>query len=54
MNNVERLKQIASNIGMISTEHNNIPNNISKMLDISKPNRPEIKEELQKQLESIS
>lgn len=51
--NKEKIHDIANMMGLqfVDNEKDNILN--SKMLNISKPERPQIKEELQRQLENI-
>ena len=55
-NRVEKLRNMANKMGIemtetIEMEENNM--NYSKMMDISKPDRPEVKEFFKRQLEAV-
>ena len=53
---VQKLKSIAEKMGIEMTETVEMEEtnmNYSKMLDISKPDRPEVKEFFQRQLEAV-
>ena len=58
MNNNEKINEYARKMGFRVIENNNEKESLknirnSKMMNVSKPNRPEVKEILQKQLDSI-